>query len=64
MPISGVTLRSRTGRRERGEMRFGAADPPVDALCVVGHSSHLGGADTELDHQSQCSLAMGIDRLE
>jgi len=45
-------------------MRFGAADPPVDALCVVGHSSHLGGADTELDHQSQCSLAMGIDRLE
>lgn len=34
--------------------------PAIDALCVVGHPSRLGGADTELDHQIRCWQAMGI----
>ena len=29
-------------------------------LCVVGHPSRLGGADTELDHQMRCWQQMGI----
>jgi len=29
-------------------------------ICVVGHPSRLGGADTELDHQIWCWQAMGI----
>lgn len=29
-------------------------------LCVVGHPSRVGGADTELDHQMRCWQAMGI----
>jgi glycosyltransferase involved in cell wall biosynthesis len=33
----------------------------IDALCVIGHPSKLGGADTELDHQIRCWLAMGIE---
>ncbi len=33
----------------------------IDALCVVGHPSRLGGADTELDHQIRCWQAMGIE---
>lgn len=32
----------------------------LDALCVIGHPSRLGGADTELDHQIHCWQAMGI----
>lgn len=32
-----------------------------DALCVIGHPIRLGGADTELDHQIACWLAMGIE---
>ncbi|MGN6318308.1 glycosyltransferase [Trinickia sp.] len=32
----------------------------IDELCVIGHPSHLGGADTELDHQIWCWQAMGI----
>ncbi len=33
----------------------------IDALCVIGHPSHLGGADTELDHQIRCWQAMGVE---
>ncbi|ADB18362.1 hypothetical protein Psta_3705 [Pirellula staleyi DSM 6068] len=29
-------------------------------LCVIGHPSKVGGADTELDHQITCWLKMGI----
>ncbi|QGQ25757.1 glycosyltransferase [Gimesia benthica] len=32
----------------------------IESLCVIGHPSRLGGADTELDHQIRCWLAMGI----
>jgi hypothetical protein len=32
----------------------------LDALCVIGHPSRLGGADTELDHQIHCWQALGI----
>lgn len=34
--------------------------PAIDRLCVIGHPSRLGGADTELDHQIYCWQAMGI----
>lgn len=33
----------------------------LDALCVIGHPGRVGGADTELDHQIRCWLAMGIE---
>ncbi|TWT61708.1 glycosyltransferase [Rubinisphaera italica] len=33
----------------------------LNELCVIGHPSRLGGADTELDHQIRCWLAMGIE---
>lgn len=33
----------------------------IESLCVIGHPSRLGGADTELDHQIRCWLAMGIE---
>jgi len=33
----------------------------IDSLCVIGHPSHLGGADTELDHQIHCWQAMGVE---
>lgn len=32
----------------------------IDELCVIGHPSSVGGADTELDHQIRCWTAMGI----
>jgi len=32
----------------------------VDELCIIGHPSRAGGADTELDHQIICWQAMGI----
>jgi len=32
----------------------------IDELCVIGHPSRLGGADTELDHQIYWWQAMGI----
>jgi|GEM_PF-44577 len=32
----------------------------LDRLCVIGHPSRLGGADTELDHQIRCWQHMGI----
>jgi len=32
----------------------------IGDLCVIGHPSRLGGADTELDHQIRCWHAMGI----
>lgn len=32
----------------------------MDELCVIGHPSKLGGADTELDHQIRCWQRMGI----
>ncbi len=32
----------------------------IDELCVIGHPSLLGGADTELDHQIWCWQMMGI----
>ena len=32
----------------------------VRELCVIGHPSRLGGADTELDHQIRCWQFMGI----
>jgi len=33
----------------------------VNQLCVIGHPSRLGGADTELDHQIRCWQAMGVE---
>ncbi|QDT40360.1 Glycosyl transferases group 1 [Gimesia alba] len=33
----------------------------IDELCIIGHPSRLGGADTELDHQIYCWQAMGIE---
>ncbi len=33
----------------------------INELCVIGHPSRLGGADTELDHQIRCWLAMGVE---
>lgn len=30
----------------------------LDAICVIGHPSRLGGADTELDHQISCWLGV------
>ncbi|QDU37693.1 Glycosyl transferases group 1 [Maioricimonas rarisocia] len=33
----------------------------IEAVCVIGHPSRLGGADTELDHQIHCWQAMGVD---
>tara|TARA_R110002111_G_scaffold256739_2_gene324164 strand:- start:5383 stop:6432 length:1050 start_codon:yes stop_codon:yes gene_type:complete len=33
----------------------------IDSLCVIGHPSSLGGADTELDHQIYCWQAMGVE---
>lgn len=33
----------------------------IESLCIIGHPSPLGGADTELDHQIHCWQAMGID---
>lgn len=33
----------------------------IDNLCVIGHPSRLGGADTELDHQIYCWQAMGLE---
>jgi len=35
--------------------------PAIGELCVIGHPSRLGGADTELDHQIHCWQAMGIE---
>jgi glycosyltransferase involved in cell wall biosynthesis len=32
----------------------------MDAVCVIGHPSRLGGADTELDHQIRCWQRMGL----
>jgi hypothetical protein len=32
----------------------------IDELCVVGHPTRLGGADTELDHQIRCWQNMGV----
>jgi len=32
----------------------------IDEICVIGHPSRLGGADTELDHQISCWIDMGI----
>ena len=33
----------------------------IRRLCVIGHPSRLGGADTELDHQIHCWQKMGIE---
>jgi len=33
----------------------------IKELCVIGHPSRLGGADTELDHQIRLWREMGID---
>lgn len=33
----------------------------INQLCVIGHPSRLGGADTELDHQIRLWRTMGID---
>jgi len=44
-------LRDRSPRHSRA----------VSELCVIGHPSRLGGADTELDHQIRCWQAMGIE---
>lgn len=32
----------------------------INAIAVIGHPSHVGGADTELDHQIHCWQAMGL----
>jgi glycosyltransferase involved in cell wall biosynthesis len=31
----------------------------MEQICVIGHPSFVGGADTELDHQIRCWAAMG-----
>ncbi|MEJ7593796.1 MAG: glycosyltransferase [Planctomycetaceae bacterium] len=41
-------------------MSLSHESPPIQELCVIGHPSRLGGADTELDHQIHCWQAMGI----
>ena len=41
--------------------RPGRDSPAISELCVIGHPSLLGGADTELDHQIRCWQAMGIE---
>ena len=33
----------------------------MNQLCIIGHPSRLGGADTELDHQLHCWQAMGVE---
>ena len=33
----------------------------IDQICVIGHPSVVGGADTELDHQISCWIAMGLE---
>ncbi|WP_339735832.1 glycosyltransferase [uncultured Gimesia sp.] len=33
----------------------------IDVLCIIGHPSRVGGADTELDHQIYCWQAMGVE---
>lgn len=33
----------------------------IKEICVVGHPSKLGGADTELEHQIYLWRYMGID---
>ena len=33
----------------------------IKELCVIGHPSKLGGADTELDHQIRLWRMMGVD---
>jgi glycosyltransferase involved in cell wall biosynthesis len=35
--------------------------PAIRELCVIGHPSRLGGADTELDHQIRCWQDMGVE---
>ena len=32
----------------------------IKELCIIGHPSKIGGADTELDHQIRCWQKMGI----
>ncbi|MBS0208879.1 MAG: glycosyltransferase [Planctomycetes bacterium] len=32
----------------------------MNKICVVGHPSRLGGADTELDHQIRCWQSLGL----
>ena len=32
----------------------------IKELCVIGHPSKLGGADTELDHQIHLWREMGV----
>jgi hypothetical protein len=44
-----------------GQKRRHQLSPAISELCVVGHPSRLGGADTELDHQIRCWQAMGIE---
>ena len=44
--------------QHKAEARRGD-QPPIGELCVIGHPSRLGGADTELDHQIHCWQAMG-----
>ena len=38
-----------------------AREPAIGELCVIGHPSRYGGADTELDHQITCWRAMGVN---
>jgi len=33
----------------------------IKSICVIGHPSSLGGADTELDHQIRLWRIMGVD---
>lgn len=41
-------------------MSFVKRPSSIKELCVIGHPSRLGGADTELDHQIRCWHAMGL----
>lgn len=47
-------------RTRKNKRRLPSKNGHIDELCVIGHPSRLGGADTELDHQIHCWQAMGI----
>lgn len=34
---------------------------PLDKICIIGHPSKLGGADTELDHQIRVWQEIGLE---
>ncbi len=53
-----VTEREQSQRRKKLRQRRAAVASTGD-ICIIGHPSHLGGADTELDHQVHVWQALG-----